>query len=359
MTNKHPFSSRLAATLFSIGVGIVGMIWLKDILVLLASALVLSLLILPLSSWMEKKGMPRSISIIIVLLISSFVLVGGFTVLSLQVADIVSDWPNYVQKFEKYISTAQSFLSKNLNISRKKQMLEVTNQTMNLLKNSGVILGTTFGTLLHVITTLIILPIFIFFFLYYRSFFAAFLHQVFPKIEEGEMQNLLRKIGRVVQSYLQGLLMVMIMAGILNTIGFWWIGVPYFAFFGTLTGVFLLIPYVGIWLAALLPIILSLVTLSPSHAMAVVAWVAAVQFIEANFITPMVIGSKVSMNPMVAMIALLLGETIWGIQGLILALPLTAMLKVIFDFVPELNAYGFLLGAAPKRVKSGKLKVES
>ena len=93
--------------------------------------------------------------------------------------------------------------------------------------------------------------------------------------------------------------------------------------------------------------------------MAVVAWVAAVQFIEANFITPMVIGSKVSMNPMVAMIALLLGETIWGIQGLILALPLTAMLKVIFDFVPELNAYGFLLGAAPKRVKSGKLKVES
>jgi AraC-like DNA-binding protein len=78
---------------------------------------------------------------------------------------------------------------------------------------------------------------------------------------------------------------------------------------------------------------MSLVTLSPSHALAVVAWVAAAQFIEANFITPLVVGSKVSMNPMVAMLALLCGELLWGIPGLILALPLTAVMKVIFDSV--------------------------
>jgi predicted PurR-regulated permease PerM len=234
-------------------------------------------------------------------------------------------------------------------------MIEVTNQTLSLLKNSGVILSTTFGTMIHIVTNMILIPIFIFFILYYRSFFASFLHKVFPKIPEIDLQDLLRKIGRVVQSYLQGLLLVMLIAGSMNILGFWWIGIDYFIFFGTLTGVFLLIPYVGIWVAASLPVLLSLITLSPTHAMAVVAWVAVVQFIEANFITPMIIGSKVSMNPMVAMIALLLGETIWGIQGLILALPLAAILKVIFDFVPELNAYGFLLGAAPKRSK----KVES
>ncbi|MEY2793811.1 MAG: hypothetical protein RJA76_1803 [Bacteroidota bacterium] len=362
MTQKSPFAFRLAAILFSIAILILGMIWLKDILVLLASALVLSLLLLPITAWLERKGLPRAISILIVLVIASLLLIGGVTLLTIQIADIASDWPMYVQKFETYISSIQSFLSKNLNISRKKQMLEVTNQTLNLLKNSGVILGTTFGTMLHVLTNLILIPIFIFFILYYRSFFASFLHQVFPKIEEIEMQNLLRKIGGVVQSYLQGLLLVMLIAGTLNIIGFWWIGVDYFIFFGILTGVFLLIPYVGIWVAASLPVLLCLITLSPNHAIAVVAWVAAVQFIEANFITPMIIGSKVSMNPMVAMIALLLGETIWGIQGLILALPLAAILKVIFDFVPALNAYGFLLGAAPKRskkVESGELKVES
>lgn len=350
-STNYPFAFKLAAVLFSIAILLVGMIWLKDILVLLASALILSLLLLPLESWLERHGFPRSLSILIVILVSMLILVGGLTLLTLQIADIASDWPIYVKKFEKYLSTIQSFLSKNLNISRKKQMLEVTNQTLTLLKNSGVIIGTTFGTIVHILTNIILIPIFIFFILYYRSFFASFLHQVFPKLEVNDLQDLLRNIARVVQKYLQGLLLVMVFAGVLNVIGFWWIGVDYFVFFGILTGVFLLIPYVGIWIAASLPVLLSLISLSPSHAIAVVAWVAAVQFIEANFVTPMIIGSKVSMNPMVAMIALLLGETIWGIQGLILALPLAAILKVIFDFVPALNAYGFLLGAAPKRNK--------
>lgn len=349
---KYPFAFRLAAVLFSLTILVVGMIWLKDILVLLASALILSLLLLPLVSRLERFGIPRSLSILIVLVVSTLLLVGGLTLLSLQVADIASDWPLYVKKFEKYISTIQSFLSKNLNISRKKQMLEVTNQTLSLLKNSGVIIGTTFGTIVHILTNIILIPIFIFFILNYRSFFASFLHQVFPTLEVNDLQDLLKNIANVVQKYLQGLLLVMVFAGVSNIIGFWWIGVDYFVFFGILTGVFLLIPYVGIWVAASLPVLLSLISLSPSHALAVVAWVAAVQFIEANFVTPMIIGSKVSMNPMVAMIALLLGETIWGIQGLILALPLSAMLKVIFDFVPALNAYGFLLGAAPKRTKT-------
>jgi predicted PurR-regulated permease PerM len=122
-------------------------------------------------------------------------------------------------------------------------------------------------------------------------------------------------------------------------------------FFGCLTGILLLIPYIGIWIGACLPIILTLGSLGPNYALGVIAWVAAVQFVEANFITPLVIGSKVSINPMVAMLALLAGEMIWGIPGLILALPLTAILKVIFDHVPALEAYGFLLGEAPKRSK--------
>ena len=113
----------------------------------------------------------------------------------------------------------------------------------------------------------------------------------------------------------------------------------------------LLIPYIGIWIGASLPILLSLATLSPSHALAIIAWIATVQFIEANFITPLVIGSKVSINPLVAMLALLGGEMLWGIPGLILALPFTAIIKVIFDHVPTLQPYGFILGEAPKRVK--------
>jgi predicted PurR-regulated permease PerM len=228
-------------------------------------------------------------------------------------------------------------------------MLELSNELMALLKNSGVIISTTFSTALHAITALILVPVFTFFFLFYRDFFEQFLQKVFPKTEGEVLTKVMEKTGSVVQGYLVGLLVVMLIVGVLNSIGFWWIGVEYPVFFGFLTGVLLLIPYIGIWMGALLPILLSLVTLSPSHALAVVAWVAAAQFIEANFITPLVVGSKVSMNPMVAMLALLCGELLWGIPGLILALPLTAVMKVIFDSIPSLEPYGFLLGEAPSR----------
>jgi predicted PurR-regulated permease PerM len=265
-----------------------------------------------------------------------------------------SEFPLFAKKTEKWVSSLQSFISANFNISRRKQMLELSNELMALLKNSGVIISTTFSTAIHAITAMILVPVFTFFFLFYRDFFERFLQKVFPKTEGQVLTNVMEKTGSVVQGYLVGLIVVMLIVGVVNSLGFWWIGVEYPVFFGFLTGILLLIPYIGIWIGALLPILLSLVTLSPSHALAVVAWVAAAQFIEANFITPLVVGSKVSMNPMVAMLALLCGELLWGIPGLILALPLTAVMKVIFDSIPSLEPYGFLLGEAPERTKATK-----
>lgn len=351
MSKDTAYPVRLAAVLISISLVVLGLYLLQDLLILLSFSMILAMLVLPVCSWLEAKGVARSIAIALCILIM-FVCIGLLLLLLVgQIAEFASDWPMFIRKAEKWIAGLQSFLSHNLNISRKKQMVEVSNQTINLLKNSGDIITTTFGTVIHGVTTLIIVPIFVFFFLYYRQFFADFLSRVFPTTERSVLQGIMQKTGTVVQSYLVGLLAVMLIVSLLCIAGFWWIGVDYFMFFGCLTGILLLIPYVGIWIGAALPIILTLASLGPNYALGVIAWVAAVQFVEANFITPLVIGSKVSINPMVAMLALLAGEMIWGIPGLILALPLTAILKVIFDHVPALAAYGFLLGEAPKRSK--------
>jgi predicted PurR-regulated permease PerM len=327
---------------------------LQDLLILLSFALVLSLLLLPVSKYLEVKGLPRSLAIGIAILLS-FTIISVLLIIAVtQIMEFSSELPLFTKKAEKWISNFQSFISANFNISRRKQMLEFSNELMGLLKNSGVIISTTFSTAIHAITALILVPVFTFFFLFYRDFFGSFLQKVFPQTEGEVLTKVMEKTGSVVQGYLVGLLVVMLIVGVLNSIGFWWIGVEYPLFFGFLTGVLLLIPYIGIWMGALLPILLSLVTLSPSHALAVMAWVAAAQFIEANFITPLVVGSKVSMNPMVAMLALLCGELLWGIPGLILALPLTAVMKVIFDSIPSLEPYGFLLGEAPERTTKTK-----
>jgi len=351
MYKDTPYTLRLAAVLICIALVILGLYLLQDLLILVSYSMILAMLVLPVCEWLESKGLARSLSIVICLFIM-FAFIGLLLLLLVgQIAEFASDWPMFIRKAEKWVAGLQSFLSHNLNISRKKQMLEVSNQTINLLKNSGDIISTTFGTVIHGITTLIIVPIFVFFFLYYRQFFSDFLARVFPTTEPTVLRGIMQKTGVVVQSYLIGLLAVMFIVALLCCAGFWWIGVDYFMFFGCLTGILLLIPYIGIWIGASLPIILTLASLGPNYALGVIAWVAVVQFIEANFITPLVIGSKVSINPMVAMLALLAGELIWGIQGLILALPLTAIMKVIFDHVPALEPYGFLLGEAPKRSK--------
>ncbi len=354
MSNNTSYSTRLSGSLVSMALLIAAAYLLQDLLILLSFALVLALLLLPASKWMESKGLPRALAIFVAIVLTFALISSLLFVAGLQIMEFSSELPLFAKKTEKWVSSLQSFISSNFNISRRKQMLELSNELMALLKNSGVIISTTFSTAVHAITALILVPVFTFFFLFYRDFFEQFLQKVFPKTEGQVLTKVMEKTGSVVQGYLVGLLVVMLIVAVLNSIGFWWIGVEYPVFFGFLTGVLLLIPYIGIWMGALFPILLSLITLSPSHALAVVAWVAAAQFIEANFITPLVVGSKVSMNPMVAMLALLCGELLWGIPGLILALPLTAVMKVIFDSIPSLEPYGFLLGEAPERTKETK-----
>ena len=220
MLQNPPYSLRLASVLISITLVIVGLYWMQDLLILVAFAMILAMVLLPICRWLEQKGLPRSLSIAICLVFTVAILIGIVFLLAFQLIEFANDWPLFIKKAETWVSGLQSFLSRNLNISRKKQMLELSNQTIGLLKNSGTILSTTFSTLMHSVTTLILIPIFMFFFLYYRTFFADFLSKVFPSANEETLRGILKKTGEVVQDYLVGLLVVMLVVACANSIGF-------------------------------------------------------------------------------------------------------------------------------------------
>jgi predicted PurR-regulated permease PerM len=122
-------------------------------------------------------------------------------------------------------------------------------------------------------------------------------------------------------------------------------GVPYAFFFGAFASVLTIIPYIGILIGALLPALFTLIqTGSVVNAVIVVGIFSFVQFLEGNFITPNITGSRVSINPFAAILALITGGEIWGASGMILAIPIIAMLKVVFDAYEPLRPVGFLLG---------------
>jgi predicted PurR-regulated permease PerM len=189
MSTNTAYSSKLSSALLSMALIIAAAYLLQDLLILLSFALVLSLLLLPASKLMEAKGFPRSLAISIAILLS-FALISALLIIAVtQITEFSSELPLFTQKAEKWISSFQSFISANFNISRRKQMVEFSNELMSLVKNSGVIISTTFSTALHAISALILVPVFTFFFLFYRDFFASFLQKVFPKTE-GEVLTL-------------------------------------------------------------------------------------------------------------------------------------------------------------------------
>src|SRR5690606_28894066 len=113
------------------------------------------------------------------------------------------------------------------------------------------------------------------------------------------------------------------------------------------------IPYLGIFIGSLLPIVYAFLTKdSLLYPLGVAAVFWFVQFIEGNFITPNVVGNKVSLNPFAAIIALFVGGAVWGPAGMILFIPYLALLKVIFDVIEPLEPYGFLLGNPDSNNKS-------
>ena len=159
------------------------------------------------------------------------------------------------------------------------------------------------------------------------------------------IDSLLDRVQNVTQNYLVGMLTVIGILAVLNTTGLFIVGLEHAVFFGVFAALLAIIPYIGIIIGALPPLVYALLlTDSLLTPVFVIAVFGTVQFLEGNFITPRIVGSKVSINPFVAMVALIIGGELWGISGMILFVPLIGILKVVFDQIEELKPYGYLLG---------------
>src|SRR5690606_29931738 len=118
-------------------------------------------------------------------------------------------------------------------------------------------------------------------------------------------------------------------------------GVKYSLIFGLITGVINILPYVGILIAIVCITLVTFATASLTKVVIAIVAMIIIHAIDGNFIVPKIVGSKVKVNSMFAMIAIVFGEMVWGISGMFLAIPLLAIAKIIFDRIHDLRAWGF------------------
>lgn len=314
------------------------------LLPLLFSAL-LSVLLLPLVRKLESWKWPRILAIIVALLVVIVALGGLFYLFGSQLLDLRKEWPLLQDKSVLYFDQIQQWASHKFGYQPMSKD-EFIDQTMNSLKDSaGSYLSTTLSTTAGVLSTVTLVPIYIFCFLYYRDHMRQFLFRFVAPDKRTGVLHTMDSIQTVVQAYISGLLTVIVIVSILNGIGLLVLNVKFAIFFAVFASVLAVIPYIGIMVGATIPALITLVeTGSPAKAAAVVGVFVFVQFLEGNFITPMITGSKVSINPMAAIVALILGGELWGTPGMILSIPLVAVIKVIFDANKATEPWGFLLG---------------
>lgn len=326
--------------LMVIAIVIAVLILASDIVIPLMISGIMTIVLIPIVKRLEKK-IPSTLAIFIVLLATFILFVLAGILIVNQFTSLVKDLPNLETKFNALIDQISSSLQNELGMSIREQ-----NQ---LLKNSlstmggyatGLLTATT-----NMISLLIQIPIYIFLFLIYRDRFKAFFRSFLSNLEDDAWK---KDIENVVQGYISGLLLVTIIVAILNSIGLLIIGIEHAIFFGILSGILTIIPYVGIFIGAALPVIMALLTKdSLWYPAGVISIFSVVQFLEGNFITPKITGSKVSINALAAIVALLIGGKILGIAGMILAVPALGIIKIMLSHTTHLKPFVILIDDAP------------
>ena len=320
----------------------------KSILAPVVTAFILSLLLLPVSNLLERVKIPRGISAILSIIVVCLVIFGLFYFFSAQVRNIGRDLTSIEARFSEVIDRGYHWMEDTFGVEQQEQTSYLKSSLNNLLRNSTSVLSQTVTATAGFFTAFFLTLLSLFFFLYYRSFLMAFLYQLFRHEHHLKVKDTTIKVEKVVRSYILGLFTVIIIIAVLNTTGLMILGIQHAVFFGVLAAVLTIIPYIGIFIGSLLPIIFAFVTkdsLWYPLGVALIFW--GVQFLEGNFITPNIVGGRVSINPFAAILALFFGGIIWGPIGMILSIPILAITKVIFDAIEPLQPYGFLLGNPP------------
>lgn len=330
---------QLYKLLVIIAISVTGIVLMRSIIIPLAFAALFALVLNPFAKRLEKRtGQVFAISIV---LLTSLMLLGlTIWLIVHQLKDLVMSLPDLEEKFFSGVMTANQFIEQNFGISTDEQTVMITDG----LKNLSVYMGEVLFSTSYLAYFFIQVPIYIFLFLLYRDKFREFFLAFNPASELKWKKD----IDGVVRGYISGLVIVVLIAGTLNSIGLLILGIEHAIFFGFFSGALTLIPYVGITIGATLPALLALITKdSIWYAVGVVAVHAAVQFLEGNFITPKVTGSKISVNALAAILALLIGNLLLGIAGMILAVPAVGILKILMANSTSLKPFVILLEDKP------------
>lgn len=358
--NPSSFCTKLSYTLISL-IGLTYIFYVgQSILVPIMLAFLFAILLRPVALFFKNRlHFPHVLAVMLSVILFVIFIVGIVMFISFQISDMASDFDKIQRNIDIHILNIEQFVKNNFHLSTTEQRKYLNDATVNSLQTGKEMIGSTLVSFTDLVLNMILIPIYTFLILLYRTHFILFLSKLFKEEHQLVLQDILYQVKMAVKSYIVGLILELIGVSILTTIGLMIIGVKYAILLGIITGILNLIPYIGILFAGILTIVASLTgTTDISIILGVIIVNLIVQFIDNNILVPMIVNSKVKINAFVSIVGIIIGGTIAGIAGMFLAIPIIAILKVIFDRIEHLKPWGYLMGDdLPKTYEWHKIKL--
>lgn len=355
-----PFYERLSLIL--IGILALGFLIVqgKDVLDPLMFGFLFAILLLPVCNFLEKKiRLPRSIaSFISILLLVGFVTAVLYLVGS-QISKLMDDWPMLQKQLAQSVNNIYDWIEATFHYDVDKQKAFLNTTEKKIISSGTLVVGTTFGAVSSLLLFYVFIMIFTFFLLFYRKLLFGFMLQAFGKENEPIVHDIANNIQGILRQYILGLILEMAIVAAVACTAFWMIGIKYAVLLGIIVGLFNIIPYLGIFTALLISVLVTFATGPITNAVTVGVSVIVIHALDSNVLLPTVVGSKVRLNALLTFLGILLGEMMWGLSGMFLSIPVMAIFKIIFDRIDSTKPWGYLLGGDYEFKKKAEKKMKT
>jgi predicted PurR-regulated permease PerM len=359
-TNKEfelPFYAK--TTIFLIGsIALLTILYIaKSIFIPLVFAVIIAIVLHPIVNFFVKKKLNRVIAIVISLCLAFLIIASVCALLYSQASRFSETWPILADKLTAAFNQSITWASRYFDINPHKIQDWITKTKSELINTSSGAIGQTLVSLGSGLIALFLIPVYIFMILFYEPLLIEFIRRIFGKNNVTQVNEIVKQTKTVIQRYLIGLLIEAVLVATLNSIALLALGIDYAILLGIIGALVNVIPYIGGFVAVVLPMMIALATKSTAwYAIYVLICYYFIQLIDNHYIIPKIVASKVKINALFAIIIVIAGNAIWGITGMFLSIPVLAIVKLIFDHIDPLKPWGFLLGdTMPPLIKINRL----
>lgn len=308
----------------------------------LATAVILSLVVLPLAQRMEKH-MNRPVSALLNSLLLFLISIGLMALVSFQIRSFAEDWPQIKETMKPKVEQAKQFALSHTPLD-KKDLKEARESSSGFGSGVSKTVASFVNGLSGFAANYLLTFVYVFFLLNYRRIFKNFLLRVFPDHKKENIKTIITKSSKVAPQYLLGKLILMGLLAILYSIGLGISGVNNFILVSVIAAILTLIPYVGNIIGFTMAVAFGFLSSGDTTVLIGIALTFTItQFVESYVLQPYVVGERVDVHPFFVILSVIVGNMVWGIIGMILAIPVLGIITVVLLNIDQLKPYGLLL----------------